>query len=288
PRSLEQPLRCPSDLVGDGHLDGRILGSAWWEMRELLGPERADAIVYASLASLLSRSTVSEAAQATISIAQAFFERGDLSAAELRRIHSLLQERGLLDCKRIIPLDEGKEHLAFLGLPSLVNGIGNGFAPLRFSIHVPEGVQSVDIYLRPIGVKEKIGILAKWDHPLQFNQPQSDRIDEISGEGVIHYGFPFLKAGHDLHLAIQLRERLNGFAGVWIRAEVAMAPLGSAASPMPGHHHSGCACRNGGAEGFGQRGLPIFGVLVWVAFCMHRVHGRLSRCAHHRDRSSQT
>ncbi|MCS6857947.1 MAG: hypothetical protein NZM37_09560, partial [Sandaracinaceae bacterium] len=171
PRSLEQPLRCPGDLVGDGHLDGRILGGAWWEMRELLGPERADAIVYASLASLLSRSTVSEAAQATISIAQAFFERGDLSAAELRRIHSLLQERGLLDCKRIIPLDEGKEHLAFLGLPSLVNGIGNGFAPLRFSIHVPEGVQSVDIYLRPIGLKEKIGILAKWDHPLQFNQP---------------------------------------------------------------------------------------------------------------------
>ena len=95
PRVLSERRVCPDDLLSELHLDSRAYSSALWAIREALGADLADRIVFESVMTFPARFTVREAIDATLERAE--MEGGATRAA----VEAAFGDRGLIDCRRI-------------------------------------------------------------------------------------------------------------------------------------------------------------------------------------------
>jgi len=98
-RDLTQLRRCPDDLVGESHRDGQILSGALWSMRERLGVDVADRVVWNALQTFDRKSTLSDATQAILAEAQ--------RQAPQIPVQDIFEAHGLVGCVRF------KEHRDF-------------------------------------------------------------------------------------------------------------------------------------------------------------------------------
>jgi hypothetical protein len=136
-RDLDNTFRCPNDLFGEGHQDGRIWGATGWSLRESLGREKADALIYGTLAMMVDNTDFDEAGQLLVATAEAFEGTGVLTPADAGRVMEEVLARGLLGCQRIVPLDDGAEHLGYSGTGFATGTIGGQVAPTHYAIDIP-------------------------------------------------------------------------------------------------------------------------------------------------------
>ncbi len=106
-RDLENDLTCPGDVVGDGHPDGRIVGGAGWDIRELVGRGSADAILYAAMALIPSSPTLPEYAAAIMETAGDLVDDEDITEDDAAAIDGILETRGFYLCERWLDIEDG-------------------------------------------------------------------------------------------------------------------------------------------------------------------------------------
>ncbi len=149
---------CPNNLFGEPHMDGEIIGGTTWQVRELLGAERADDAIYGAVTLLTPSATFDDFAQALLSVLQTMESDGTVNASEVAQVQSLLDARGLLGCGRFLDLSDGtaKTH-ALVGFDDLGAQMGADCATMRqyfgywlpgtfqFKIDAPQDVSNIRI-----------------------------------------------------------------------------------------------------------------------------------------------
>jgi hypothetical protein len=130
---------CPFDLSGESHFDGMIWAGTGWDIREVLGADAADWLMFHTLVSLANDSSYEEAAAALLESADQAVEQGMITAdgrAEVARIAGP-EGRRISGCRRVVPLDQVPEGHAeeFLFLFSW--GGGGLPAGLQWSLTTP-------------------------------------------------------------------------------------------------------------------------------------------------------
>lgn len=99
---------CPDDMIGEVHADGEIIGSLGWSIREEVGRDLADRIVWDALSSLNPGADFQAFALAIKAAAQELAVAGDITEPQRASIDALVAARGLDTCERVIALDGGK------------------------------------------------------------------------------------------------------------------------------------------------------------------------------------
>ena len=98
-RDLTELRRCPEHIIGESHYDGRVFSTALWAIRELLGAEDADAIIFDALLTYLPATSFDEATAAVVANAATLDPPRDAEVA------ALFAEHGLPGCDRVKRLD---------------------------------------------------------------------------------------------------------------------------------------------------------------------------------------
>lgn len=188
-RDLDGALRCPDDLFGEGHFDGRIWAGAFWDLRTELGAEKIDALLFATIASIGTAPSLRAAGESAATTADSLVTMGTLTAADGARVREVLGERGLLDCRRITPLDDGEERGAYSGMALLTGGLGNDVAPIHYSLTLPADATSATLEVTPGTLIGQYAVLARNGSPVGFRGTgiQLDQRDEIGHAGMVTY-----------------------------------------------------------------------------------------------------
>ncbi len=164
-RELENQNTTPEDVLGEPHHDGLIVGGTCWEIRELLGAEVADELIYGALGSLSTTPTFLEYAEAIAEAGAVLAEDGLLDEGQLQDLDAILEVRGWYRCGRAIELQDGEvEQGIFLGADLLSGYIGASACtlarsfeegllfplPFQYALQLPEEgqVEAVEISIR--------------------------------------------------------------------------------------------------------------------------------------------
>ncbi|MFN7699542.1 MAG: MYXO-CTERM sorting domain-containing protein [Deltaproteobacteria bacterium] len=188
-RDLDGALRCPDDLFGEGHFDGRIWAGAFWDLRTELGAEKVDALLFTTIASIGSASSLRAAGESAAETADSLVAMGTLTAAEGVRVREVLSERGLLDCRRVTPLDDGEQRGAFSGIALLTGGLGNDVAPIHYSLTLPADAESATFEIMPGTLTGQYAVLARGGSPVSMrgSSVRFDQRDEVGRSGAVTY-----------------------------------------------------------------------------------------------------
>ncbi len=106
-RELDNDHTCPGDVIGESHHDGQVVSGAGWEIREALGAEITDELMYEALGLIGGRPTFAEFAEAISAVAREKQGFGELTVEQAAMVDDVLEGRGLLDCGRSVPLADG-------------------------------------------------------------------------------------------------------------------------------------------------------------------------------------
>ncbi|MBI5608950.1 MAG: M36 family metallopeptidase [Deltaproteobacteria bacterium] len=93
-RDLTQARKCPDDLTTEVHADGKIIGSAMWELRGVLGQELADAIILKALQQFSQQTNMDAAAKLIVA------EAKKVDAETGTATQTVLKNHGMIGCVR--------------------------------------------------------------------------------------------------------------------------------------------------------------------------------------------
>ena len=138
-RSADNTLRCPEAISGQIHFDGQMLAGALWEAHAQLGDAMVGPIIRA-VAMFPEDVTFEAASELFIEVVDA--ELGADAAAVLA---DALQEHGLVDCERVVPID-ALDHELWL-IPSGPQGRYEPIRPppVQLRLDVPEDSSHVRV-----------------------------------------------------------------------------------------------------------------------------------------------
>jgi MYXO-CTERM domain-containing protein len=118
---------CPDDLFGESHEDGKMIGTLTWAVREAIGAELADKVVWSALAALTKSATLGDMAKGIADGVEALRAAGTIDQAQADLVTAAIAEGHLDDCGRVLSLDEGKNrHVSLMGLSILAQLYGAG------------------------------------------------------------------------------------------------------------------------------------------------------------------
>lgn len=131
-RDLEEDRHCPTDLYGETHADGEILGSFAWNLIDdaALGAEFVGDYIFGAVGAFPDDVNWEQAGQALANIADDMLDASLIDADQRERLSEHLQASGLVACGRVIPLDDGAEPVQQIAATSLFP-----------EVQVPLGVQ---------------------------------------------------------------------------------------------------------------------------------------------------
>ncbi len=140
-RDLTDVKTCPADLTTEVHADGKIVGAALWTIREMLGADIADPLVFGALLSAGLSTGLSQFGQLLAAEAD-----DRLSAAEATMVKDMLTDRGMIGCERVKPWEDVVFANTAEGVPHAVEGnqqglsLPNGVPGYhQWSLDVPDG-----------------------------------------------------------------------------------------------------------------------------------------------------
>lgn len=90
-RRVDTDLHYPKDLSGEVHHDGQIWSRALWDIRNQLGPKKADTLILEAQFDFAPDTTMPNAAQATVNAAERLYGGG-----AAKTVKSAFQARGIL------------------------------------------------------------------------------------------------------------------------------------------------------------------------------------------------
>ncbi len=187
-RNLDNDHRSPDDILGEAHEDGMIVGGTLWAVREAIGAEVADDIIYGALSSLSSAPTFLEYATAVDEHAAVAMDDGDLTQDDLDAIAAIFEDRGWYKSARAIPLEPGDvEQGLFLGADLLAAYAGSSACTLARSF---DG-----------------GLLFPLPFQFSFTVPQEPELAAVNIDfGLEAYGIPAIVEEDDLQYAFYARQ----------------------------------------------------------------------------------
>ncbi len=168
-RDLDNDLRCPDDLFGEAHRDGRIWGATGWALRVQLGKGKADALMYATLAVMVDNTDFDQAASLLMATAETLKSDGLLTAEDVSAVDAEVAARGLEGCRRIVPLDDGAEHLGYSGTTFATGTIGGQVAPTYYSIAIPADATRLTLDVVPATPNGEHTIFLRDGRSLRFS-----------------------------------------------------------------------------------------------------------------------
>ncbi len=156
-RNLVNTSMCPSDMMGEAHFDGLVVGRSFWAIREELGREIGDDIVIRALHSLTPNASLAQYAAAALGAVDDMIDEELLTEDDRTTVEGIFAETGMDICERVIALDGGIEYSTYLfGLIYLnacdylgLAELGGFSIPSAFqwSIDVPEDATSLSVDL---------------------------------------------------------------------------------------------------------------------------------------------
>ena len=162
---------CPWDLMSEAHEDGHILMGAAWELRQALGADRTDDLLYGALLTLPEDAEYAEAAAAIEQAAADLEAAGRLSGTDLTTVRQVLGPAGrnMAGCRRVIPLDnrpaDKPVQLAY-GYPTLPGTLDELPLGLQLTLNTPVGAQQMSLTIEP---RYELG--ATWTVHLRRDSP---------------------------------------------------------------------------------------------------------------------
>jgi hypothetical protein len=190
-RDVDNSATCPESVVGEAHQDGVVIGGATWEIRQRIGAERADAVIYRAIGSMGGAPTYADFAAALLSAGGTLVDEGLLTEAELTDIGAIVDARGLSGCGRDVALAEGA--------PVTSTMIGADFIdasycePLRnLGIQIPVPFQlTVTVPEDPTGARQVTAVTLDLDlDPLRggdFAEGDLDYTVYVAGDELVRY-----------------------------------------------------------------------------------------------------
>jgi hypothetical protein len=202
-RDLSALKTCPADYIGEVHADGEIYGSALWAVREAIGAELADQIIFDALQGFVQTTTFATAAQATIE--RAAQEGPEIAAA----VQKAFEDRGLIACERV--KDYQDFNMGFGELPIMLEGTQstgvlafNSFTPgfLQYRLEVPEGTLGILVDLtapeqqgwgggggdQNLGLAIRNGEVIQYDYGNGFALTEADAVLDLAKTANAKYG----------------------------------------------------------------------------------------------------
>jgi Zn-dependent metalloprotease len=167
-RDLNNSLKCPDDVRGESHMDSRFFSAALWEIRKELGKEISDQIVFESMSTLATESTMDDARVATEEKAKEL----DNSYGDI--VNEKFANHGLIDCNRAIPYTRRIDML-FIPGTEYVNA-SNIAATNQFKVTLTENIKSIRINFTSIDYSQSNGqpeapngkFVFKKDEPVKY------------------------------------------------------------------------------------------------------------------------
>jgi len=103
----DKSARCPKDVVGEVHEDGRIIGAAAWGMRETFGAELADQLVWGGTALVPAGGSFGDWGRGIKRTADLMANDGILSDSQVAEVSAILDAQGIPGCEQEIELEAG-------------------------------------------------------------------------------------------------------------------------------------------------------------------------------------
>ncbi len=144
-RNLDNELVCPDDLVGQVHADGRIIGGMAWDIREALGADKSDPLMYATMTALEMTPSLADVAEVFLATADALVVDGILTGADRTAIEEFATARGLIGCERISPLDGDVTRQGYSGTAQMTGNAGGRIAPVHYRLEIPADAERLNI-----------------------------------------------------------------------------------------------------------------------------------------------
>jgi hypothetical protein len=175
-RDLSKAKKCPDDLTTEMHADGKIIGSALWQIRQKVGNTRADGIILKALSSFTKSTSLTGAGKLILAEAKGV----DKTTGD--QVKAILDAHGILTCKRTkvfeaFNADDSAEHVPYT-VEGLGSAQGNAFPTgmpgyLQFYIDVPADTGSVAIGWHNdnhggFGGLGKLGLAVRLGEPVQI------------------------------------------------------------------------------------------------------------------------
>ncbi len=116
-RNADNRATCPSNLLGEGHYDARILSGFSWDVGKTIGIDSFSQIVYRSMSFLSNEETFSGFVETLMQSARELAEISDSRVAQwhVDVIQEVARDRGLLDeacATRLVPLKANRRQYA--------------------------------------------------------------------------------------------------------------------------------------------------------------------------------
>jgi hypothetical protein len=151
-RDLTETLRCPDDIRGESHHDGRIASGALWAARQVVGAGVLDQAVWDAVLTFTADTTYEQAAPAILD------EVKQVAPDKLAAVEQIFKDRGFGGCVRVMehkdfaanPLDttSGISYSGSLGVQaSYPDGVPTY---VQYSVPVAADTQEVSILYRPL------------------------------------------------------------------------------------------------------------------------------------------
>lgn len=117
-RTADNDLTCPADVVGEGHYEGRIVSGFAWDVRERIGAEAWNHVLYRALPFVASEAGFDDLVAALAASADDLAAEGApfADAGQSGIILEAAAARGLLDAEcaaRLVPLADGERKLVY-------------------------------------------------------------------------------------------------------------------------------------------------------------------------------
>lgn len=123
---------CPDDILGEVHEDGQIAGSLAWSIRELLGKDIGDQIVWNGLTMMPPGGSFGDLGRGFITAAEELASAGTITGADVGEVEALVASRGLDNCDHVIRLEAGESKVEnAIGLTFLGQLFGQSCAALQ-------------------------------------------------------------------------------------------------------------------------------------------------------------
>ena len=178
-RDLSEPRHCPANTIDEVHANGKIIGTSLWALRDELGAEITDMIVFGAMEQFGMRTTFKEAGQLMIA------EAGLISPEALAVTERVLTDFGLVSCERTQPWeawvaadsDEELPHIVEGTQSVTIPGFDNSGVPAykQFYIDVEAGTEAVELTL--VGESAPSGFLNLNLNPGAEPDPPANPLD---------------------------------------------------------------------------------------------------------------
>lgn len=282
-RDLDVDLRCPDNLYGESHEDGKIWGAMGWKMiaDDRVGPDVVGQLIFGVLEAFPRQITWKNAGETLVTVAGDMLDAGAIDQTTHDAILEHAENAGFPGCERIIPLDTGLTPTMYT-IFAAFGGIQYLPVTAQFSLDAPEHTTEVRFQIdewrvnqpamawtvfvrRGDFIRHEVEANGFFDVPVPTDFDfYVDGDDELPNVVLNEFSDPPLIPGETYYFSLAARDGggLQGFAGGEVTVSGQVTIVEPEPVPEPEENVRACGCDS--ATG-GLGALFLFPLISLVA-----------------------